>query len=562
MHSRISELHVAAGRQHSYPLQLRRTKAGDTGRHERVEQSRSVLWACTRKARVFFLAIHLRSRYLNSGNPMATLLAVVRPVGRLRSILRTALLAALTASAAVVVRLPLLDAPMITDEGAYAYVARFWSADYQLYRDIPLDRPQGLFLLYEIPECFGGGIASLRWFAALFNGLTTIVVFLCARALAGDRGAFVAASLFAVCSAAPWIEGFTANAELFTLLPISVSALLTWKRRWLSAAFAAGAAMTIKPSGVGAALPVVVWLIHEREGVKEWAKGAGGLIFLPGLCLLHGWMIDWNAYWASFVEGRLFSYSVATMSLADQLRHFADGVQETHSSWLALALCTALVFEKVRGPMALFLFFWVAASLPGMALGGLWHAHYFQQILPPLAVGTGVAAEVWRSPRRWPLYLALAGGLTVFGLREGGLWFADRHELAWERYRRPGYVLQDELATRIRAQTSPDDTIYVAFAEAELYYLSQRRAAVPFFFWRDIAFSRRAFDQVIESIRKAEPAVIVLVQPPPAQFMSMADFWRLLQRNYVVVYSGPLTVLRRRAKPAPVRGSDARGDRS
>lgn len=28
---------------------------------------------------------------------------------------------------------------MITDEGGYAYVARFWSSDYQLYRDIPFD---------------------------------------------------------------------------------------------------------------------------------------------------------------------------------------------------------------------------------------------------------------------------------------------------------------------------------------------------------------------------------------------------------------------------------------
>ena len=50
---------------------------------------------------------------------------------------------------AVLVRLRFLDVPLSVDEGGYAAVARFWASGSHLYRDVWVDRPQGLLLLYR-----------------------------------------------------------------------------------------------------------------------------------------------------------------------------------------------------------------------------------------------------------------------------------------------------------------------------------------------------------------------------------------------------------------------------
>src|SRR6185503_4875891 len=63
---------------------------------------------------------------------------------------RTVALLAVLVAGSILLRVPFLSVPMITDEGGYSYTAKFWSSEYQLYRDIPFDRPQAIFLLYRL----------------------------------------------------------------------------------------------------------------------------------------------------------------------------------------------------------------------------------------------------------------------------------------------------------------------------------------------------------------------------------------------------------------------------
>ena len=46
-------------------------------------------------------------------------------------------------------RLPFFDAPLTADEGGYAEAARLWGRGATLYRDIWVDRPQGLILVFR-----------------------------------------------------------------------------------------------------------------------------------------------------------------------------------------------------------------------------------------------------------------------------------------------------------------------------------------------------------------------------------------------------------------------------
>ena len=80
---------------------------------------------------------------------------------------RTVLFLLLLVLGAILIRAPFFAVPMVADEGGYAYVAKFWTSDFQLYRDIPFDRPQAIFFLYRLAFATLGSdtfaIRKLNW---------------------------------------------------------------------------------------------------------------------------------------------------------------------------------------------------------------------------------------------------------------------------------------------------------------------------------------------------------------------------------------------------------------
>ena len=128
----------------------------------------------------------------------------------------------------LLLRVPFLRLPLISDEGGYAYVAQRWlDGRGELYGDLWVSRPQGIFVAYAaIGETLGGSAAALRLGAWLASALTLVFVWRYARDWAGPGMAALAAMIFAVVAAAPSLEGFTANAEVFMALPSAVAAWL------------------------------------------------------------------------------------------------------------------------------------------------------------------------------------------------------------------------------------------------------------------------------------------------------------------------------------------------
>jgi Dolichyl-phosphate-mannose-protein mannosyltransferase len=445
-----------------------------------------------------------------------------------------ALLTAIVAGS-VLLRLPFLSVPMITDEGGYAYVAKFWTPEYQLYRDIPFDRPQAIFLLYRLAFLlFGADAAALRLFAALYNGLTVAAMFfLCRRALP-LREAWLAAALLAVFSVCPRIEGFTANAETFMLLPLVLSAHFTWRRQWFWAGLAGAMAVLLKPSGASAFLLVLSWLVVTRAAPSAWLRVAAGATLGLSPSVLHGIWVGWPYYWQSIHERRLALYNAETVGLAAQWSALVNGLALTVSSWAFLAVASVLGSMRSRSRETVFGIFWLVFSVVGVAMGGWWREHYFIQLVPPLAfLAAGGLSRLRTTPLRFAWGLALLFGLALFAQRDLALGFQDGPAISWELYRRPGYLLQDRIGAYVKDITGDEDTIYVAFAEAELYYLSGRRAATPQFYFLHAQYSRSVFDGVVAAIRERRPAVVLLVQAPPANQMSAQEFLDILEAGYV-----------------------------
>ncbi len=262
------------------------------------------------------------------------------PAGRL------ALSLALAAAVSLALRLPFLSVPLITDEAGYAYVAYWLARGQALYRDLWFDRPQGIFLIYgAILRLFGESTEAIRLAAGLYNAGTTVLLGLLGARLFGPLAGAAAAGVFAVASASPVIEGFTANGEVFMNLPVVLCVLLAVQRRPFLAGVALALATAIKPTALPAAGPaLLVALWNPLAGgparpARLSARARAALAGRPGFepppprtfpvpgprrpgaalgfapFLLHGLATDPTGYWYAVVGFRVQAHSAFSVGL-------------------------------------------------------------------------------------------------------------------------------------------------------------------------------------------------------------------------------------------------------
>lgn len=471
------------------------------------------------------------------------------PTRRLRVASATCIALVGLALLTVTLRWHFLRVPLISDEGAYGYVARLCGAGHQLYADLPFDRPQGIFLLYAIPVAFGGTPFAIRIFAALYAAAGVVALQRCGREVLSERAGWLAAIAAAVAGTAPSVEGFTANAELFTLLPITLSAHAAWRGRFGWAGLFAGVAALVKPSGASALLLAAAWALTAAGTPRgrSLLRLATGFAVVLLLSIVHGASVGFHAYLASFLERRLFLYSVMATPASEQVTRLGRAIVTTAPAWAALAGTAAITVLRVRSRSVSFCLVWLMSSCAGMAMGGEWHAHYFQQAIPPLALLAGAAPDTLRDARwRAAWLLPIIAGIVLFVRVDLPYWSYTPMAVSAARFRRVPYLFAEDAARLLAARTKPDDRIYVAVSEPEVYYFARRRAAVPQLFLREFFYSGvRA--RVLASLEAEEPAAVALSGSPPG--MPYEQFESIVSRHYVQFgEAGPFRLFERRRR--------------
>ena len=318
-------------------------------------------------------------------------------------------------AATTLLRLRFLFTPLIADEGGALSVARLWARGGVPYRDLFVDRPQGVLLLFRWWDALPGtGAHSVRVLAVLAGLATVWGCASIARSLGGTRAGVVAAWIAALAGGAPIIEGFAANGELLAAA-LSVPGLAVavgWMRgRWpvwwmLVAGLASGAALTVKQSAFEGIVAVAVWLVVALVTRRRWWPGlvAAGALFGAGVALplaasvLHGRSLGWDAYWYAMVEFRGTQRSGLThpewlklgRSVLFALPVFAPIV------WMVVRASRGTGWPRWRDRLAttegLILAAWLAASLVAFAAGGSFHRHYFLILVWPVAAIAAVVA--------------------------------------------------------------------------------------------------------------------------------------------------------------------------
>lgn len=504
-------------------------------------------------------------------------------------------------------RIPFFGIPMIPDEGGYAYATRGWlDGTGHLYKDLWISRPQGIFVVYAgIMETLGTGTYAFRFAAWIAIALTIVAVWLFARMWTTRTAANVAAITFAVISASPSIEGYTANAEIFMGLPAAFAALWLlhagrtgWSSRQLfGIGVLAGLATVLKPSGI-VMLPVAwafIIMIREepwRVYLRRCGAVFAGVVAVAIPTVIHGIILGWGDFFYATVSYRLTQQSSASVGLEHNVRRLSALLIHIWPTLLLIALVLLIRHGQVlRWPLVrkttlsrirnvpanvsvglmtpsparlsrlvrptddggLILRLWVFGCLAGIAMGGDWWSHYLIQIAAPAAIWFGMVAIHITiglpDLRRKALFVTVVIALLFapyWVLSKGSA--ADMTPLLFGH---PGYPAQADVAAYLRDHTTTDDTIYVAFDQAGIYYLADRKPAY-----------RHLYDQELEGIPTSYADIISIIQSPnrpkyivstlhPGPFPDNSTmFWQEVGRYYVVettIDGVPIY----RAKPTP-----------
>lgn len=452
---------------------------------------------------------------------------------------------AFAAVLAVALRVPFVGAPLTTDEGGYAEVARLWSRGATLYDDTWVDRPQGLLLVFRaVLHVDGGSATAIRIVAAVVAAVVAALTMAITARMAGRAAVVGAGLLIATAGASPFIESFTLSGELLASLPACASmlAFVTYlrndRRGWLVAAgLLTGCAVMMKQSGfdAGAAAALYLLVSRRREGVAPVAILVGAALIPVALGAAAAASVsDW---WHAVVTYRGQGDSIVTGTLSARLE------LATESLPAALKALGPMVVVAIPGlrrspPLA---WIWLAVASLALIGGGNFHAHYYQQLVPPLGVlaGVGVAA-MWEARAR--VWSAASAAVTVAALTVTvPLWFDSADTQARAVFPKDSHLRTDDAVVRyVRTHTRPDQRILVLGAGASIYYLADRDPAVRHLWSRNVQTIPGAVGEMRRALAGSRPPALVVVGKAPASIDRTGAMDQILQTSYrrVAVVSG------------------------
>ena len=469
------------------------------------------------------------------------------------------------------VRAPLLSIPFERDEGEYAYIAWRLGYDELPYRDWVDQKPPAVFYVYRFALSLPlEPIRAVHLVGLLFSAASVCAFFFLARRLVDACWAWMAAALLALLSADPLVQGAAANTELFMLCPLMLSQIA-----FVSAASRRdGNVLLIVLAGALSGIAcmfkqvaIVNWFLMAALypvlaiGQKRWRNAvwfvlwsATGLLTVLGLVVLYFWRRGGLHEFVDNVFTHNLQY-IGAVPMSARLEYcwgMLSKLVRTQAVVWAFA-AGGVVALLISGPRkwGLFVSGWLITSMLGVSASGYFFPHYFQQLLPPLALAAAVGAEriaLTKCCRMFPLWnrrAAVVLALTI--LPAITLWPFLFNYTPAEAVRKiyPGdfFAEMPQFAQRLEIVTPPDKKVFVFGAEPELLFYARRPSATRYIFlfplYGPYGNARQKQAAAAAEIERAEPPSAVYV-PNMLFFVSGTDQyftqWALsyVQKNFYV----------------------------
>jgi hypothetical protein len=471
----------------------------------------------------------------------------------------------------VVLRWRFLWTPITADEGGYLAEARAWSRGAVLYRDVWVDRPQGLLAWYRLWNLVGLGTPVGVRIMALVACL--IGAYSCGRIaarLAGESSAWMAALAVGVLARVPQFEGFIANSELLScsLGAASLAILIaaTWDRpvpSWRLLALAGvvgGCAVSVKQSGfdaftaglVAVALMCLGRRWTRRQRILAVPTFVGGLAIPLVALMIHGAVTGWHRWWYAMVGYRAAQRSA--LRNADWSRFAAT----RHVAWpilaLALGVCVLLavraVFDSRHRRVAAFLVLWFMLAVFAFVLGGQFFRHYW--VILAFPIGTALGALIGTlDDEPWRMAL-LVVALCLPMVSSVRAMTYPRNEVGSRLSDDGRLVVSEHIARWFESKARPGDDIYAMCASAALYGNVRTDPPYPYLWFALVPQVPGARQQLVDLMNSPKaPTVVALFQPAdrcdPSGSVKRALATRY--RRYTTIDGIPILVLDSALRP-------------
>ena len=454
------------------------------------------------------------------------------------------------------------NAPFIRDEGEYAYAAQLLIHGVLPYDHAFIQKPPMVVYGYALaqlllPDFFW----SPRLLAYLFVALTTALLGYLARLEFGKRIAWTTMFFATPMILLPGLQQFTVNTEMFMLLPLlGLFAVYIHARHrgqsgrhWFAAAFLAVTALCYKYTSLLLVVYVFsIWTVQawRNSGGTFWLKknlpaallgGAVAVILELGVFLIH----DGGArLWECTVEFNRHYLQTTNFGLdyaATRLETFFE------SWWLFFLFAAAAICLAGKRP-----WFWAGALLCAViSTNASCYGQYYMAIMPfwalLAAVGVGQLARLavrWQPvTERWAFGILTT--VAIFFLLYADMpWLVYAPErFAFVRAEGTPFFESPFVARRVTELSRPDDFLYVAGSEPQIYCYANRfsptRFITAYALMLPTALAPRYQHEAIAALQAHPPKLIVLTltanswlrqtNSPPDFFGFLEEF---LQQDY------------------------------
>jgi 4-amino-4-deoxy-L-arabinose transferase-like glycosyltransferase len=416
-------------------------------------------------------------------------------------------------------------APFERDEGEYAYVAWLMSEGKIPYRDVFSQKPPMIFYTYYISQLINkDAVWPPRILAAIFSFFSIILVGLIAKKTWGERGFWIALFLSLPMFMFPVLTPFAANTEKFMLLPLLLviylylySSKINFLLLFLTGFFSS-VAFFYKPICLPIlALIFVLWFLRLKKEKKIFNFFYLFLgFFISSFFILLPFLITKTL---KFFWENVFVFNFYYLkTLNNQLVNFYYLKKFLVYWWITIPFFILFFYQPVK----LFWFYLLLFFLSLITVFSSPMGHYYLQIVPffALIVTGGVIGFINFFRKEWQLEVMI---LAVFILIAFMIWpfriqfYLNPQQLATWVYGRVNPFFEAEIvAQKVKEMTTPNDKVFVAGSEQEIYFYTKRKSAsrliltYPLNLNSDLAIKYQK--ETVDQLKKNKPKVIVLSQ--------------------------------------------------
>lgn len=430
-----------------------------------------------------------------------------------------------------VLRLRFLFTPISTDEGGYLAIARAWGRGSVLYRDVWVDRPQGLLVIYRVLTLSGLGnpigVRGLGIAACIVGSLACGSI---AKSLVGERAGWYAAIAVAILTSLPQIEGFIANAELLSgavgASSLAIGLRACWGRELVSirllvvAGIVGGCALSVKQSGFDALGVVMLLLVlgvspltrSVRRRVLSVVAVLTGFMIPIGLMALHGALTGWHRWWFAIVGYRSSQHSV--LAGADWAKlHTTFNIVAPAVLPIILVVATALFVSRkqVNIRVLAVIVLWLLLGTCAFMLGGLFHRHYWIILMFPVGTALGVMVSLVPSVKVARNLFVTA--IIVPLIMTGNAMLISRVNVGSRLHGDNRLSGNEQIAKWFDAHSHAGDQIYALCASAALYGNISADPPFPYLWYLTIQEIPGVREQISEMLKRNDsPKYVALAQ--------------------------------------------------